>query len=474
MPFRLDVDRLHKDELVWELKARGIAESDNVDSLRKSLRSAMAVERDASFVSTLCFEGDVSEELNICKTKLTEISKSIQTFTGTISQVRKLETKFCHLYNRLEHLRTSDDELRKQRATLLKKLMEFIEEYQSKRRNVQQVVDIPTDPRFRETLSNVLTDDSSPQPHNTSSPRNDLNRSMLNSSNLAVGGHSVPVYKWQLKFAGRPTESFNAFLEEVEEHCQSRNIDKDQLFASARDLFTGDALRMYNWLKRHVSDWNGLVRLMKEEYVPSAEKLWQQILLRTQGSTESIGLYVAIMTGLFDRMPTRVTDSLRMQVLRKNILPFYQERLALTEVNNPFELIELCRKIEEIRESVNTFKPPNLSTLTLEPDLAYAGPSKPSKPSVAEVQVIEPTCWRCRLPGHVVRDCPKKKHDFRCFGCGRDGFTKNTCPTCRPGRFSQTRNIDQRRENADRDQRRDNTNRNNRNHGNSGNGSQRR
>ena len=43
MPFKLDVDRLLKDELVYELQIRGITESDNVDALRKTLRSALSV-----------------------------------------------------------------------------------------------------------------------------------------------------------------------------------------------------------------------------------------------------------------------------------------------------------------------------------------------------------------------------------------------------------------------------------------------
>lgn len=243
MPFKLDVDRLSKDELIWELKARSIAESDSVDSLRKSLRSAMAVEKDASFGAVLCFEGDASVELDICETKLTEIHNSLQTFTGTANQVRKLETKFCHLYNRLEPVKGDDVQLKIKRSTLLKNVMEFIEEYQSMRRNIQQTVDIPTDPRFRENI-NVSTS-SNAQPAMTSSPRNQSTNPAVNNTSFVASGHSVPVYKWQLKFSGQPTESFNAFLEEVEEHCQSRNVDRDQLFASARDLFTGDALRMY-------------------------------------------------------------------------------------------------------------------------------------------------------------------------------------------------------------------------------------
>lgn len=442
MSFKMDIDRLSKEELIWELNARGIAESDTVDSLRKSLRCAISVEKESSFSHPRTFQGDANAELDICESKLTEISNLISSFSGTGSQCRKIETKIAHYYNRLEWVTSDDASIVQRKGSLLKALMELTGEYSSKSAvTLPSIQSIPTDPRLLPSSSlaagsTVVT----AQPLQTSSPQRtgvatiSGNNPGLNTSMVVNPScKSVPVYKWQLKFSGLPNESFNAFLEEVEEHCQSRNVDKVQLFASARDLFTGDALRMYNWFKRYCSDWDGLVRLLKEEYVPSSEQLWQQILARTQGASESIGLYVAVMTSLFERMPTPIPDHLRMQVLRKNILPFFQERLALTEIGSPFQLIELCRKIEETRDSVERFKPPNLSNLSLEPDLAYScGTIRKGKNVVNAVEVKGILCWRCREPGHTVKDCPQKKYSFRCFGCGLEGFTKNSCPTCTP------------------------------------------
>lgn len=91
-------------------------------------------------------------------------------------------------------------------------------------------------------------------------------------------------------------------------------------------------------------------------------------------------------------------------------------------------------------KAVEPFKPPNRSNLTLEPDLAYAGTTRRNRNVVARVEARNMVCWRCRATGHGVRDCPKKKNDFRCFSCGREGFTKATCPTCNPkSRFVKNR-----------------------------------
>lgn len=438
MSFKLDVDRLNKEELIWELKVRGIAESDNVDALRKSLRSALALEKNSSHIHRESFNADAVEELTICEAKIKEIESSITGFSGLIGQCKKIETKIAHSHSRLEWINSDDTTLMRRRAALLRTLMEITATYQSKHTDLVQPGPsqphvAPTDPRFQASLVQTAGNVTPPFPQ-TSSPVGHSTLNQQGASNIPAQNSfkSIPVYKWQIKFSGHPHESLNAFLEEVEEHCQSRNVDKAQLFSSARDLFAGDALRMYNWFKRYASDWDSLVRLLKEEYVPPAEKLWEQILNRTQGVTESIGLYVATMTTLFDRMPTPVTSSLRMQVLRKNILPFFQERLALTEIQTPLELIELCRKIEETRVSVNNFKPPSLSTLTYEPDLNYSGNFRRPKGVVSEIDASHILCWRCRAPGHMAKDCPKKKHEFRCFGCGREGFTTKTCPVCNP------------------------------------------
>ncbi|KAK4875532.1 hypothetical protein RN001_011954 [Aquatica leii] len=110
---------------------------------------------------------------------------------------------------------------------------------------------------------------------------------------------------------------------------------------------------------KQVLDWDSLVSLMKQEFTPShsADILWKQILNRTQGANESIGIYVATMTCLFDRMPISVSNELRLKVLR--------------DINTTTELINYCRKLEETKLKVKEFKPPQEGQLTLEPDLDY-------------------------------------------------------------------------------------------------------
>lgn len=440
MSFKLDLDKLVKDELEIECKLRGIFEVDSKnDDMRRQLRSCLELEKEGkSLGPTVVLDPDV--ELPLIGKKLQEIRDIMATFSGSQNQIKRIESKFAHVVNRLDHVKSEDSDHIQQRSSLLKTLMKLIADFHTlvaKTRKSTEVAPLPADPMFFE--HNASTSNFSNLPL-TSSPNlqqnSNANSSVLNnaSSGPSAGVHItfVPVYKWGLKFSGSPNESFNAFLEEVEEYRKSRGVSKDQLFLSARELFCGNALRLYNLFRQQALDWEGLVRLMKEEFVPDADALWKQILTRTQGNNETIGLYVAIMSGLFDRMPVPVPEALRMQVLMKNILPFYQERLILVEVKTPFELIELCRKIEHTRTNIESFRPPKISDLTLEPDLSYVTPQgNVSKPQANEISVREIRCWRCNKFGHSVKDCQRPKHDFKCFGCGKMGFTKRTCPQCK-------------------------------------------
>lgn len=424
--YKIDVDRLLKDELEYELKVRGVDASGTVDELRKEFRGLLALERDGSFVQgTLVL--DAEAELKTCEEKLNDVEALIESYQGTGSQMRKITTKIAHLVSRLNRVKSPEGVVDK-RATLLKRVAFLTAEFngKAKDRPLENEEDhAPLDPTFHAMSAST--------PLNTTREPVGLDDPGTSSSGTSGIGPSVPVYKWGLKFSGRSDMSVNAFLVKVDEYCTSRNVNRSQLFASASDLFEGDALMWYRVVKNHVSNWDNLVRHLKEEFLPphTGDLLWRQILTRTQGKDESIGIYVAIMTSLFDRMPTNVSDTLRMKVLRTNILPFYQERLSLLEIGTPFELIEYYRKLESTRVNMESFKPPQTSPLSLEPDLAYV----PPKSSRAAFNVVESqnVCYRCNKPGHFARECQNggPRTPMKCFRCGKEGFTVRTCPNCK-------------------------------------------
>lgn len=133
------------------------------------------------------------------------------------------------------------------------------------------------------------------------------------------------------------------------------------------------------------------------------------------------------MTTLFSRLSYTVPESVKLRLILRNILPFFQLHLGLTEVDSLDHLIELCSRLEMKKHSVENFSKPSRRKTDLEPDLAYVEASSSS--SQARLQVSSVTCWNCKKLGHTSRACkaPKTKH---CYKCGLSGVTIRDCKSC--------------------------------------------
>jgi hypothetical protein len=235
--------------------------------------------------------------------------------------------------------------------------------------------------------------------------------------------------------------SLSAFLARVEELMVARHATKQDLFDCAIDLFSGKALIWYRAHRKNATDWNSLVTLLRGQFQPADynDRLFDEIRQRTQGSDETIGLYLAVMDSLFDRLTIKVAEPVRLKIILRNLSPFYQSQIGVHPVRSRDELLGIGRVLEARKASVESFVPPvtRKNRKFLEPDLAYvsSGPStaaiastdEPSSSASPNRQNV--TCWNCQKLGHIRSKCPAPKK-LLCYRCGKPDHTVRNCPNC--------------------------------------------
>lgn len=434
--YKIVVNKLSQDELTYELTIRGIALG-SVDEMRKGLAMARRMERSGDSVNYPSYPYASEEDIEAAQLKLDELAPLVASFNDSdnSSDFKKYETKLYHVLNRVDHIPEDVEErgvLRAKALSLLDDLHRKSEEF--KPHNVvppqvallhQSSFNTGIGANRRSTCTNI----ASVPPPSTPTTSN-----VVTASNVKA----ILPNKWDCKFSGdRRGLSLSAFLERVEELRIARHVSKQTLLESGIDLFSGRAYQFYLAYRNEVTDWDQFVELLREEYLSPNynEKLFEEIRKRTQGPDESIGIYLAIMNGYFNRLTCNVTEDTKLQVLLRNIAPFYQNQLALVDVTSVAQLRELGRKLEARKDAVDNFLPPSRKGTALEPDLAYVqvgssvGSSVSSEPVSPKGATKEIVCFRCHQVGHYARGCMVKGKKF-CYRCKHEGVTVKTCPNC--------------------------------------------
>lgn len=424
----MDIYRLNKEEIKYELAVRGISmnESTLVD-MRSTLRKLEKFESTPGYVP-LKYPFTFEEDKLATEGKLVEITDALANFsdTNTSADFKKIASKIAFAISRLNRSQPNPSQAT-DRSKFLVQLISLASQLKNKAKQFAKSTSTANQSELGLNTSEKEFSDSSVESGDAIPP--------LLSESIPSHIKPVPVSKWNLTFSVDAREtSVNAFLERVEETRVARAVSKDILFMSALDLFHGKALIWYRANKSTFSNWDDLVTGLREEFQPPDydDRLLEEVKRRTQGSNESIGMYISVMKNLFSRFSSGIPQAMQLKIVMRNLLPFYQTQLALTDVNSMSQLLKLGRQLEARRISVESYTPPPNRNKTMEPDLAYietkfeaasvSNNTTPNKPSSR-------ACWNCNQLGHFATACRKPKKRY-CYRCGNANVTVATCPKC--------------------------------------------
>lgn len=241
-------------------------------------------------------------------------------------------------------------------------------------------------------------------------------------------------------YGGKKGNSLKTFFKKVEELRTARHLTQDELLDSGIDLFESRACAFYRALRSSVTSWDELAKQFREEFHPVDynERLYEKIKRKTQGVNSRI--HLAVMEGFFRRLSYSLSVAVKLKILIRNMLPYYQQQLALTDLISIAHLRSLCKKLEEKHQIIDNFSGPSrkLNNL-LEPDLAYVSTSAEVADIWVDAVSSEVVCIRSNKPGHLTRGCVLKSNNV-CFRCRKVGYTLRTCPDCKSsGNASQRR-----------------------------------
>lgn len=434
MACNIDVIHLKKEELQYELRFRGVDPDDmSVDAMRSSLRSLRKLEKANESIHYPEYEFNAKVDYPQILATYTDLEKLVNEFNETRASAnyRRICSRLYHLLGRIDTIPivkvpvTETEHNRSSWVVKLTLLLDRLEEAAINNEGLQAEAKPASAVEEGHGISAV----------EMSTPVRPAKVDTLTCDDARKC--TQPVHKWNLKFRGDSSGlSVVSFLERVEELRVARRVSKKELLESAIDLFEGKALLWYRSNGSRCHSWEEFTGLLKQHFLPPdyRARLFEEILRRTQGMDEPIVEYLACLKSMF-RRHEGISDEVQLDIATRNLAPFYTMQLPV--VNTIEELEIECLKLEVKKFRTDHYRAPcGSSSCSVEPELNYSRDGEIERkvsrePVIREVAVERENrvCWRCEKAGHLARNC-RERVGIKCFGCGKQGFTKNSCPQC--------------------------------------------
>lgn len=437
MSRHINYDLLNKNELLYEVAARLEEPASTLFKLKKQILSLISTTSESILDSPFSVEDDLNQSevsLDYLKTKFTSLE------AGNSKFLKKIISITNHLFYRLERIdidvatnfSEKFSEL-KERFSLFELCLKPFLETEENAEGSQTCTD-------QENLHQSPEPNALPIPSSTPFPQ----PSSLQNVTVVQSGN---LFNDIRKFSYNGKTCPRSFLSRLEEFRITRNLPKSKLIEYGFELFSGDALHWFRFQKNRSPNitWDELSALLVENFLTSDydEKLIQAIRDRTQGLDESLIIYISIMSSMFSRLTTKLSEDDQLKILLKNIRPSYSLFVNPKEVNSIDSLLSAGRLYERFLDKDKNFKEPNIGSTTFSefnykpwnPVPSSSNSNRPAPPNKVNALNDTPAktctyyCVRCRTSGHSLRNCSQPRF-LICFKCGLKGYITRDCPKC--------------------------------------------
>lgn len=403
-----NLESLSINQLRYEIEVRQ-GETDisgvTVDDLVTTLQGLMVAESmgtrfegGISFPTESLLEGEISE----CRTMVAEITKSTKSVL-TSSRIGELDVKFWHVCGRLNRLSPGKADQQAQIAGLLAQLEQLRREFEAKARFFRRDSVKPWETSFTESEPGIM-----------------------GATSLHVDGERIS--KWGIRYKGDKREELGVceFIQAVEDRMKSRNVSERELMMSVKELLDGDALLWYRLVESRVKTWGELRSELRAEFLPYkyTYSAWEHLTTIKQREQESMSIFIARFTQQASYFEPKLPEQEQLRIIRKNILPDYQEKLWDKEVNSVAALLKYARDMERCWQLTKEFTKGERQTGKGELREKFQGnPRREEVPKTERDLATSSRCNYCNKSGHWAAYCPT----IKCFRCGANGHMGNRC-----------------------------------------------
>lgn len=438
--------QLTKPELTYEVRIRAEEPKDRVEELRQQI-AKLSLKFPAEDILDSCYE--IVEDIIGINHTLAKTSINLASLKEDPqkSLLERTHTYLNHVYHRLNRLSPTETP---EQLTQLKEAQEFYKEQWS---------------TLQEIFTSIGRNDPAPRVDvlydipkaSTDEPKIDTQLASCDlAHNIKVTCDRLTSDISKIKYDGK--SCVRSFITRVEEFRVAKDISESKILKLATEIFTGDALHWYRSIKDTIVSWSDLLELLKDDFdvVDFDYRMLNEIRNRSQGSSESITIYLAIIHGMFNKLSRKLSEQEQLEIILHNIRPSYSSVLVTCpNITSIASLRSLCKNFERIKAQTDDFKePPPVSSNTLAPEYAYQMRKDTSKTvsklpqtqSNSNYTYQRPTynrpynvsairddvfCYRCRVNTHTMRQCTAER-TIKCFRCGLKDYRTPDCPKCNP------------------------------------------